>query len=106
MILGDNIFYGRHFSELLARAADIKEGAMIFGYYVMNPTAFGIVEFDEDGNAISVEEKPQKPKSNYAIPGLYFYDNSVIEIAKNINLRPEASWKLLRLMKNILTVAN
>lgn len=92
LILGDNIFYGRHFSELLARAADIKEGAMIFGYYVMNPTAFGIVEFDEDGNAISVEEKPQKPKSNYAIPGLYFYDNSVIEIAKNI--KPSARGEL------------
>ena len=92
LILGDNIFYGRHFSELLARAADIKEGAMIFGYYVMNPTAFGIVEFDEDGNAISVEEKPQKPKSNYAIPGLYFYDNRVASLAKQA--KPSARGEL------------
>lgn len=84
LILGDNIFYGRHFSELLQKAAGLTEGALIFGYYVMNPTSFGVVEFDNNGNVISVEEKPQKPKSNYAIPGLYFYDNDVVKIAKEI----------------------
>lgn len=84
LILGDNIFYGRHFSELLQKAAELNEGALIFGYYVMNPTSFGVVEFDNHGNVISVEEKPKKPKSNYAIPGLYFYDNDVVKIAKSI----------------------
>ncbi len=84
LVLGDNIFYGRGFSQILKNAASVKEGAMIFGYYVKNPQDFGVAEFDEDGNVISLEEKPKQPKSNYAIPGLYFYDNQVIEIAKNI----------------------
>ncbi len=84
LILGDNIFYGRYFSELLQKAAELNSGALIFGYYVMNPTSFGVVEFDDNGNVVSVEEKPQKPKSNYAIPGLYFYDNDVVKIAKSI----------------------
>ena len=84
LVLGDNIFHGHRFSEILKRAASLKEGAIIFGYYVRNPTAFGVVEFDEEGNVISLEEKPKKPKSNYAIPGLYFYDNSVVEIAKGV----------------------
>lgn len=84
LILEDNIFYGRHFTELLEKAASLDEGAVIFGYYVKNPTAFGVVEFDKNGNVISLEEKPQKPKSNYAVPGLYFYDNNVIEIAKKV----------------------
>lgn len=84
LVLGDNIFHGHRFSEILKRAANIKEGAVIFGYYVRDPKPFGVVEFDEKGNVISLEEKPEQPKSNYVVPGLYFYDNSVIEIAKNI----------------------
>jgi len=84
LILGDNIFYGQEFIEKLRRAVNRDEGATIFGYYVNDPTQFGIVEFDEQRNVISLEEKPKHPKSNYAIPGLYFYDNEVISIAKNI----------------------
>lgn len=84
LILGDNLFYGRHFSELLWKAAGITEGAMIFGYYVNHPQDFGVVEFDKDWQVISLDEKPQVPKSNYAVPGLYFYDNQVIEVAKMV----------------------
>lgn len=84
LILGDNVFHGHRFSEILQRATQIREGAVIFGYYTQNPEAFGVVEFDCDGNVLSVEEKPEKPKSNYIIPGLYFYDNKVIEFAKNV----------------------
>ena len=84
LVLGDNIFHGHRFSEILERAASLDEGAIIFGYYVRDPKAFGVVEFDDDGNVISVVEKPEDPKSNYVVPGLYFYDNKVIEIAKNV----------------------
>jgi len=84
LVLGDNIFHGHRFSEILERAASLEEGAIIFGYYVRDPKPFGVVEFDENGNVLSVEEKPKNPKSNYVVPGLYFYDNSVIKIAKNI----------------------
>jgi len=84
LVLGDNIFHGHRFSEILKRAASLKEGAVIFGYYVKDPGAFGVVEFDSEGNVLSLEEKPEHPKSNYVIPGLYFYDNNVIEIAKNV----------------------
>ena len=84
LVLGDNIFYGYGFSERLERSAALKEGGIIFGYHVSNPKDFGVVEFDEDNNVISIEEKPENPKSNYAVPGLYFYDNQVVEIAKNI----------------------
>ena len=84
LVLGDNIFHGHRFSEILERAATLKEGAIIFGYYVRDPTPFGVVEFNKDGTVLSIEEKPAKPKSNYVVPGLYFYDNNVIEIAKNV----------------------
>ncbi|NFH91438.1 glucose-1-phosphate thymidylyltransferase RfbA [Clostridium botulinum] len=84
LILGDNIFYGGYFSKSLAKASQLEDGAVIFGYNVPNPTAFGVVEFDKDNNVLSIEEKPKNPKSDYAVPGLYFYDNNVIEIAKNV----------------------
>lgn len=84
LILGDNIFYGQGFVPRLNKAASIEEGAVIFGYYVTNPKEFGVAEFDENGNVLSLEEKPENPKSNYAVPGLYYYDNSVIEKAKNL----------------------
>jgi len=92
LILGDNLFYGQGFSPILQESASLKGGAVIFGYYVQNPKEFGIVEFDEKGAIISLEEKPDHPKSHYAIPGLYFYDESVVEIAKR--LRPSARGEL------------
>ena len=84
LILGDNIFYGQSFSKVLREVAAREKGATIFGYYVRDPREYGVVEFDENGKAISIEEKPENPKSNYAVPGLYFYDNDVVEIAKNV----------------------
>lgn len=87
LVLGDNIFYGQSFSRVLRNVAERTErepGATIFGYYVRDPREYGVVEFDEEGRALSIEEKPEHPKSNYAVPGLYFYDNGVVEIAKNV----------------------
>lgn len=84
LVLGDNIFYGRSFTGTLQKAESTEEGAVIFGYYVRNPREYGVVEFDEEGNVISIEEKPEHPKSKYAVPGLYFYDNDVVSIAKGI----------------------
>lgn len=84
LILGDNVFHGHRFTEILEKATQLEEGAIIFGYYTNNPEAFGVVEFDDEWNVLSIEEKPEHPKSNYIVPGLYFYDNDVIEIAKNV----------------------
>lgn len=84
LVLGDNIFYGQSFSKRLQKVAKQKSGATIFGYYVRDPREYGVVEFDQNGMAVSIEEKPEHPKSNYAVPGLYFYDNDVVEIAKNV----------------------
>lgn len=84
LILGDNIFYGQHFSDNLRSASSQQQGATVFGYHVSDPERFGVVEFDKSGRALSIEEKPLKPKSNYAVTGLYFYDNDVVEIAKGI----------------------
>ena len=84
LVLGDNIFYGQSFSRVLRSVAAREKGATIFGYYVRDPREYGVVEFDENGKALSIEEKPENPKSNYAVPGLYFYDNDVVEIARNV----------------------
>ena len=84
LVLGDNIFYGQSFSKVLRNVAAREKGATIFGYYVRDPREYGVVDFDENGKALSIEEKPENPKSNYAVPGLYFYDNDVVEIARNV----------------------
>lgn len=92
LILGDNIFYGHGLSPILKQAGQLTEGGLVFGYLVRDPERYGVVDFDEDGNVLSIEEKPSKPKSRYAVPGLYFYDNNVIEYAKN--LTPSARGEL------------
>lgn len=92
LVLGDNIFYGQSFSEILRRAVSREEGATIFGYYVKNPKDYGVVEFSKDYTVVSIEEKPENPKSNYAVPGLYFYDNDVVDIAEKV--KPSARGEL------------
>lgn len=92
LVLGDNIFYGHYLMSTLTRANEKAHGGTVFGYHVANPTAYGVVEFDQEGKAISIEEKPQQPKSNYAIPGIYFFDQRVVEFAKNV--KPSARGEL------------
>jgi len=102
MVLGDNIFYGQSFTEHLRNAASLESGAYIFGYYVQNPKEFGVVEFDDNGKVISLEEKPEKPKSKYAVPGLYFYDNSVVKKVKELKLSPRGELEITDLNKSYM----
>ncbi|MDR3058542.1 MAG: glucose-1-phosphate thymidylyltransferase RfbA [Prevotella sp.] len=103
LILGDNMFHGQGFSKMLREAASIEKGACIFGYYVKDPRAYGVVEFDSNGKVLSLEEKPTDPKSNYAVPGLYFYDQSVTEKAKALKPSPRGEYEITDLNKCYLT---
>jgi len=102
LILGDNLFYGHDLLKSLSIAYKKPFGGTIFGYHVSNPTAYGVVEFDESGKAISIEEKPQNPKSNYAVPGLYFFDNDVVEVAKNVKPSPRGELEITDVIEHYL----
>ena len=99
LILGDNLFYGQNFSTMLRLASNIEQGACIFGYFVRDPRAYGVVEFDAEGKVISLEEKPSEPKSNFAVPGLYFYDNTVVEKAKSLKPSARGEYEITDLNK-------
>jgi glucose-1-phosphate thymidylyltransferase len=99
LVLGDNIFYGYNFSKLLIEASGIQKGATVFGYYVNDPERYGVAEFDEQGNVLSIEEKPKEPKSNYAVTGLYFYDNTVVQKAKQVKPSPRGELEITDLNK-------
>ena len=102
LVLGDNIFYGHGLTGMLREAASIKSGAVIFGYYLSDPKSFGVVEFNETGKAVSLEEKPENPRSNYAVPGLYFYDNTVVEKAKQVQPSERGELEITELNKMYL----
>jgi glucose-1-phosphate thymidylyltransferase len=102
LILGDNIFYGQYFSSILLKASQLSEGAIIFGYYVKDPRAYGVVDLDQEGNVLSIVEKPSQPRSNYAVPGLYFYDNNVITIAKKMKPSPRGELEITDLNNEYL----
>jgi len=102
LILGDNIFYGQGFSKMLSKASQLQEGACIFGYFVKDPRAYGVVEFDEFGKVISLEEKPLDPKSNYAVPGLYFYDSTVVERAESLKPSSRGEYEITDLNRTYL----
>ena len=102
LVLGDNIFYGNGLSELLRNAVKHEDGATVFGYYVNDPERYGVVEFDKDNRVVSIEEKPEKPKSNFAVVGLYFYDNEVVEIAKNLKPSPRGEIEITDVNKEYL----
>lgn len=102
LILGDNIFYGHGFQEILRKAVELRKGGLIFGYWVRDPERYGVVEFDKSGKVLSIEEKPSRPKSNYAVPGLYFYDNDVVEIASRMKPSPRGELEITDVNKAYL----